>query len=221
MQLTKPQCEAVQFVFEDRLTDKTIAKRLEIDVKTLRRWKKMPEFTAEHENLQKEFIKRTRKRFLTNREARLNAKIDRHNMLTNIIEQRAAAADPTIPGADTGLMIKRVYTTKEKKYEEYRIDFAAIRELDRLETLIAKELGQDKAPLEVIEEEPKEDLSCLTNEELDVMIMIDNKVVKHNPHLMGDTFHELQQYEITRATRRMEKLLEEARKNETPELKTA
>ena len=106
MPLTPPQIEAAQLIFAEELDLNTIAETIGIDVRTLR-WKTLPEFAEEIEGMHKELAKRARKRILSTREARLSEKMDRHTTLKRIIRQRAAEADPQVPGADTGPFSRR------------------------------------------------------------------------------------------------------------------
>ena len=219
MPLTPPQIEAAQLIFTEELDLNTIAETIGIDSRTLRRWKELPEFVEEIKGLHKELAKCARNRILSTREARLSEKMDRHSTLKRIIRKRAAEADPKVPGADSGLMIKRVYTTKDGTYEEYRIDHVTLRELSRLEDQIAKDLGQDKTPPEEIKEEPIENIDFLTNDEVEVMIMIHNRVAEHND-TKGPYYRELQQYELESGARKMQTILDNGRKFAALTLKT-
>jgi hypothetical protein len=164
MELTRTQIDAAQLLFEDRTTDQAIADQLKIDTRTLRRWRDIPEFIDLLSSLRQEFIEQTNTRLLATREARLASKMDRHRLLTEIIRQRAAADDPSIPGADTGLLVKRTTQTKAGETTEYRVDHNILRELSRLEADIARELGQDKPVIaEPAEEHPEQDLTEFPN----------------------------------------------------------
>jgi hypothetical protein len=210
MELTRTQIDAAQLLFEDRTTDQAIADQLKIDTRTLRRWRDIPEFIDLLSSLRQEFIEQTNKRLLATREARLASKMDRHRLLTEIIRQRAAADDPSIPGADTGLLVKRTTQTKAGETIEYRVDHNILRELSRLEADIARELGQDKPVIaEPAEEHPEQDLTCLTNDELDIMIMICTKIAKHNPWMIGPAQQELTEFQIMRTERLIQNQLEQ------------
>ena len=51
MPLTPPQIEAAQLIFTEELDLNTIADTVGIDVRTLRRWKELPEFVEEIKGL--------------------------------------------------------------------------------------------------------------------------------------------------------------------------
>jgi len=207
MTLTKIQTEAAHMLFEGRMTDLDVAKSVGVDVRTLRRWQEVPEFAKEIDTLWSEFAVHLRKKTLARREGRLSHKMDRHLMITRTIERRAETADPNVPGAETGLLIKRSVKTGATEYEEYRLDHIALRELNRLETDIAKDLGQDKPEVIVPEEEPMEDLTCLTSDELDILAVLYNKVAEFNPHTKGPVHRDQTQVEKERCDRLVQKAL--------------
>jgi hypothetical protein len=104
-------------------------------------------------------------------------------------------------------MIKRTFKTQTGTYEEYRVDHVTLREFNRLESDIAKELGQTEPEEEPEVEEPVEDINCLSNDELDIMIMIHSKIKKHNPHIGGIFERELTLAEIAKAERLIQEKL--------------
>jgi hypothetical protein len=198
--LTKPQLEAAQRLFEGELSDKAIADLAGVDVRTLRRWQELRDFVDEMNVLRDEFAIHTRRRILASREKRLAEKMDRHQALTTLIKRRAETADPGVPGAETGLLIKKTVKSGDYESVEYRVDYALLRELDRLEADIAKELGQHP-PAEEIKEEPEEDLSCLTRDELEIMFFLTNKIALHNPWTIGPLNRQITEYDRERTAR--------------------
>ena len=210
MNLNKQQIEATRLIFNGVMELQHIADKLGINVRTLLRWRETDEFKEEIESLRKDFRKATRNEFLAMQEARLQFKMERHKRIWRTIEKRAEKANPDIPGDDTGILITKTIKTKDAEITESRIDHASLRELSRLEDSIAKELGQDKTP---IEEElvPEEDISCLTRDELDVMSLIHNRIAQHNPHMQGIFFRDLMKFEVERKERKMHEMLAAAR----------
>jgi len=210
MNLNKQQIEATRLIFNGVMELQHIADKLGINVRTLHRWRETDEFKEEIESLRKDFRKATRNEFLAMQEARLQFKMERHKRIWRTIEKRAEKANPDIPGDDTGILITKTIKTKDAEITESRIDHASLRELSRLEDSIAKELGQDKTPIEE-EEEIVEDISFLTRDELDVMTLIHNRIEKHNPHMQGIYYRDLMKYEVERKERKMHEMLAAAR----------
>ena len=72
---------------------------------------------------------------------------------------------------------------------------------------------------EEIKEEPIENIDFLTNDEVEVMIMIHNRVAEHND-TKGPYYRELQQYELESGARKMQTILDNGRKSAALTLKT-
>jgi hypothetical protein len=150
MELTKTQINAMEMLFDDQLTDIAVAEQVGVDVRTLRRWQQLPEFTAELASLHADYRKRVRERCLLVRLKRVGMKLDRYAALNRLIVERANNADPTVPGDNTGLILKRIINTKSGVLIEARVDHATLRELSRLENEIAWEVS-DETPRVVID----------------------------------------------------------------------
>ena len=67
MNLTKPQIETVGLVFEDRLSTQGIAKKLSVDIRTIQRWEKLPEFVSLLKKYKDDFIESSTNQFLSDR----------------------------------------------------------------------------------------------------------------------------------------------------------
>jgi hypothetical protein len=208
-ELTKQQLEAAHLLFDNLATDQSIAGTVGIDVRTLRRWKEIPEFHAVVTDLKRQFAYSIRNHFLSAREARLSCKFERHRLLNAIIKERADAADPTIPGASTGLLIKRTTHIKDGTIEEYRIDHVTLRELDRLEDDIACELGQHNPPPAKEEEDRDPDYSCLNRDELNILEFLENKIAAHNPWMLEPLHYQLFESDQIEASRLIDKVNKE------------
>lgn len=146
-------------VAQDELPDKQIAEAVGISERTLERWKRRPEFMARVQEHVAAWREAVRNEGIAVKEARIKAKVERHQALLKLIQERAA--DPAlagVPGGDTGLVLRtpllvRVYEAsahrgrltprKEMEYlHVYQVDAATLRELRELEREIAIELGQ-------------------------------------------------------------------------------
>ena len=97
MNLTKPQIETVGLVFEDRLSTQGIAKKLSVDIRTIQRWEKLPEFVSLLKKYKDDFIESSTNQFLSDRRYRLACKMDRHRHICRVIKQRAVDAAPDVP----------------------------------------------------------------------------------------------------------------------------
>lgn len=141
--LTGRQERAAVLVAEDYLTDEEIAEQIQLERRTLARWKLQPEFRARVDEITQEMATFARRRGIARRERRL-AVLDRtHRRLLKVIEERAA--DPTmadVPGGTTGLVVRQFKVSGETVVTEYAVDTGTIRELRAVAEQAAKELGQ-------------------------------------------------------------------------------
>jgi len=151
MELTKAQMDAVEMLFDGQMPDTAIAQKVGIDVRTLSRWQKLPEFAAEFSCLRDEYKNSISQRSLIFKVRRLDTKLDRYQRLRRLILEREKAADPNVAGDCTGLITKRIVNTKNGVLIEARLDMALLREISRLENEIAKELACD-TPVPPIED---------------------------------------------------------------------
>lgn len=148
--------EAAQLLADGRLTDQEIADKAGVARTTLWRWRKHPEFAAEIEEHLDAFRSEVRRRGIADRERRIKALNDRWNRLQRLIEARADDPDlASIPGGDTGLLVKTVRTRSLGEIEIEKtvtaeLDAVLLKELREHEKQAAQELGQwvDKAQVE-------------------------------------------------------------------------
>jgi hypothetical protein len=142
--LTEMQIEAASLMFMGQMGEQAIADRVHVDPRTLRRWRSMPEFIAELEQLHNDVCAGVHSHILAFKEGRINAKLERYRALHQIIADRITYANPESKGDRTGLMTRKVLITKKTEYVYSVLDTALCRELSRLEKEIAHELGQDR-----------------------------------------------------------------------------
>ena len=181
---------------EGQAKHNAIAEKLGIDVRTLQRWRDDEEFDDEYKDLKNQLQVRVRNEFLAEREGRLTRKMRRHDLLTAKIEKRAQ--EDAAEGA------------QPPSIEQQRIDLATYRELSRLEAEIAKELDQSiPGKATPIERTKEPNLDCLTNEEIDVMTMINTKVAAFNPWIKTRWLGKLSDKEIEKAETTVAKMWSE------------
>jgi hypothetical protein len=186
MGLNAKQREAVMLLVEGQTKHKDIAEKLGIDVRTLRRWQDDEDFDEEYKDLKNQLQVRVRNEFLAEREGRLTRKMRRHDLLTAKIERRADAE--SAEGAEP------------PSVEQERISLAMYRELSRLEAEIAKELDQSiPGKATPVERKKKADLTCLNDQEVDVLVMLNAKVAAFNPWLESKYFGKLSDEELVKA----------------------
>lgn len=131
---------------EDLLTDERIAAHPDVQVtdRTLRNWKRHPEFQARISQLIDELQERARQKGLGRLDRRKAAAEDRHRRMTALFEARAEAGGRGI-GADTGMIVKsfKVVGGGEEAYtvEEWSFDHQLMRELRELEKQVAQDTG--------------------------------------------------------------------------------
>jgi hypothetical protein len=95
MEISNIQIDAAQLLYDDKMTDKAVAELVGVDVRTLRRWRELPEFKAE-------LAARIRQHAVVTKEGRISSKLERYRLLNQLISDRAQIADQNIPGAATG-----------------------------------------------------------------------------------------------------------------------
>jgi hypothetical protein len=133
-----------------------IADRLEIDRRTLTRWKQYPGFAARIDEHLAEIRDEVRRVGLADLYNRISALNERWEAMRRIIDERAA--DPemaNVPGGTTGLLVKtvrRVVVEDEtrdgsgrrssREICEYSVDTGLLREILAHEKQAAQELGQ-------------------------------------------------------------------------------
>ena len=188
MELTTSQLEAAQLVFKAKLSNKEIAENVGVSELTLQSWWLLQEFRDELLRLRRELFEKVHNNVLITKEGRLAAKLERHRQLTMIVDERAAAADTSVPGARSGFLVKREVAQGDAVREVYTVDLALSRELTRLESAIANEVGPElEAAAEDSARPRRRDLSSLTNNELASLTEINEKIEAANPWLPGSS----------------------------------
>jgi len=176
---------AAQLVAEDRLPDSEIAAAIPIGRGTLGRWKLEPDFQAMVKAHKTELRAGVVRRGIASKQERLDDLTEIRRRLWQIAEERAVhereyvARNPTatpLPGADTGLVIRRWKVAGGIKVEEYEPDTALTGEIRATLKQAAQELndwtekreltGKDGGPLSVA---VRPDLKDLSDEELVVV----------------------------------------------------
>lgn len=158
--------EAATLIADDKKTDEEIAAYLEIDRRTLTRWKAHPDFAARIAATKAAMRERVMTTGIADKANRVAALDDRWNRLRRVIDARAEDLAGEVPGGDTGLIVRKPvfvkvlsapkgatahddlddtdYTpTKATRLEyEYAVDTGVLSELRNIETAAAKELNQ-------------------------------------------------------------------------------
>jgi hypothetical protein len=143
MELTKSQMDAIEMLFDGEQSDKAIAEAVGVDVRTLRRWQELAEFTDEFNRISAEYRNGVRQRCLLVKAHRLGRKLDRYQCLNRLIHEREKCAGSSVPGDCTGLIVKRIINTKNGILIEARVDITTLREMSKLEEEIAREITYD------------------------------------------------------------------------------
>ena len=143
---TKQREKAAWLKAEGDLSEYEIATQCGVSRETIQVWARSPEFQARIDEHVAEILKALRSTGIGNVANRIK-RLDRDwKKLQKIVEARAAAADPDIPGMDTGHI---THTEKmigqgpmAQVIDEYRVDVATLKELRDIEKQAAQELGQ-------------------------------------------------------------------------------
>ena len=134
--------EAAALVAEDRLTDEQIAEQIGISRRTLARWKREPEFQELVQQAQEAFRQKVLTTGIADRVKRVQ-RLDRDwKRMQNLMEARAVETPHDVPGAGTGLVIRKETETKHGVNIEYATDTGLLAALLAIEQQAAKELGQ-------------------------------------------------------------------------------
>jgi len=113
--LSKTQVKAVELLVEDELTVEEIADRLNIDRKTLFRWRALPHFAALVSETVEAAKQAARQKTIANKLVRVDALIDRHARMQQVIDERAdwyKENMPNVPGGSTGLLVNGIKFVK-------------------------------------------------------------------------------------------------------------
>lgn len=144
---TKQRERAAALAAADRLTDREIAQQININPRTLGRWKSAPEFAERIARLVAEYRAAVRRHGIAILENRVAALQDRWQRMHQVIEERSADPDMAeVPGGQTGLVVHQVKGVGTgdafQLVDLYLIDTGLLAELRAHEQQAAKELGQ-------------------------------------------------------------------------------
>jgi hypothetical protein len=138
---------AARLLAEDELTDAEIATQVNVSARQLGRWKEHPEFAARISIFLQEMGSASLRHAIARRARRVRALDERWQALLKVQTERAA--DPTmqnIPGAKTGLLVRRYKSLRDESgfrvVQEVEVDVGLLRELREHEKQAAQELGQ-------------------------------------------------------------------------------
>jgi len=135
--------QAAQYVAEGRLLNKEISEKMGVTPKTLFNWQKEKAFKTRVAEIRVEYANSATRLGIARRDYRITCLASVHSKLLGVIEQRAdAMSDGSVPGGDTGLMVKTYKVSGETVMTEYAVDTGLIRELRGIQEQVAKELGQ-------------------------------------------------------------------------------
>lgn len=143
--LNRRQAEALQLCFLDDMTDMEIAKTLHTSRQTLCRWKALPEFRRQLDELHTAALENVRRESIAVRSNRIAQLIDRARRMRALIQARSEEhADA--PGGSTGLLCREVKVLGKGEDAEvidiYKADTALLREMRETEKQIAIEVGE-------------------------------------------------------------------------------
>lgn len=172
---TAKRLKAAKLVSEDTLTNEEIAEKLEIERRTLDRWKAHPDFKVEVQRIVEETRQKLINRGVLERQNRLDALNDRWNRMRRVIEQRAEVYKDEAAGGNTGLIVKQVKGIGKgadfQIIEMFAVDTGLLKELREHEKQAAQELGEwvDKS-------QHTFDLKNLTDEDLILLEQLRRKL---------------------------------------------
>ncbi len=139
--------QAAQLIAAGDLSLTEIAERLEVDRRTLHRWRQAPEFASRVDQHIEEIRREIRRHGIGVVERRVTALDDRWRRLQRVMDERGAAPEMAdVPGGSTGLLVRRVKRIgagpSVKTIEEFAVDTRLLSELREHEKQAAQELGQ-------------------------------------------------------------------------------
>jgi hypothetical protein len=145
------QLEQVAALLADGiLTLDQIAATVGVSVPTIVRARRQPKFAARIEELLDDFRRTVRSHGIAVKERRIAAEVDVLERLQTIILERAEKAPDNVPGAKTGLLVKRARTITNGKtakiVEEWALDTGLLKAKLAAERHLAIELGQWDVP---------------------------------------------------------------------------
>jgi hypothetical protein len=155
--LTEQQREAARWLGAGKLNDAEVARAAGISVRTLVRWKKLPEVRKAAEAAGRAWREKAKKFGIGDPDRRLYQLNDRWRRLQHIIEQRSRAEIfKDAPGGKSGLLTVTFKQQTHTDYSgekpvriselvpEYAVDTGMLAEMRALERAAAVELGQHK-----------------------------------------------------------------------------
>lgn len=139
--------DAARLVAEDIETDEQIAAALEINRRTLTRWKAHPDFSARVQQHIEAFREATLRRGIADRVKRVAALHDRWKRMQRVIAERAEdGTHGDVAGWTTGLLVHTVKGVGRGEdfqlVDLFEVDTGLLRELREHEKQAAQELGQ-------------------------------------------------------------------------------
>jgi hypothetical protein len=141
---------AADLIAEGGLSVDRVAERVGVTRWTLWAWRQRPEFCRLVAERREYYQTEALSHGVALRHRRVAAYNRIWDRLHRVIEQRAAGADPNVPGADTGLLVSRQRGLGQgdnfRVVTEHEVDVGLLRELRALGELAAKELGQWQEP---------------------------------------------------------------------------
>jgi hypothetical protein len=134
--------QASRLVAEDKLSDEDIASKVKIGRTTLWRWKDHPDFKERVTSLVEAFRQAVLTEGIADRINRVKRLDTDWKRMQALIEARADETPRDVPGASTGLVVRKEKETKFGTVIEYAADTGLLAELRATEMQAAKELGQ-------------------------------------------------------------------------------
>ena len=143
---TPKRREAAGLVAADRLSLDAIAARVGIGTTTLDRWVAHPAFQLRVQHIAAALVRAATRALMSEKQARVDAKQHRLDLMWQVIKARAEDPDNKAPGHETGLVVQKVRTHRTKgnviTEHEWSVDTGLLAEMRAHETEIAKELLQ-------------------------------------------------------------------------------
>lgn len=144
---TKRAEQAAKLVADDTLSNDQIAEHLDINQRTLTRWKQHPDFQARVQSHLDAVRAAIRAEGIALKQNRVDALNTRWEAMQRVIEERGASEEMAeVPGGRTGLIVKQLksigFGENNTVVEEFVVDTGLLRELRAHEQQAAQELGQ-------------------------------------------------------------------------------
>jgi len=139
--------QAVGLLASDELNDEEIAARVNVNRRTLTRWKLHPEFAAALADIVRAAGDVSMQFSIARRVNRIRQLDKRWRACQQIAEERGNAPEmQNVPGGKTGYLVHRIKSVGSgpaaQVVDEYELDAALLREIREHEKQAAQELGQ-------------------------------------------------------------------------------